>query len=49
MGKPGGASKTSIKDIFLVPQRPYHVSGRLIDQVTYPVAVSSSDTVVIQR
>lgn len=49
IGKPGGASKTSIKDIFLVPQKPYHVSGRLIDQLTYPVVVNSRDEAVIAR
>lgn len=31
------------KDVFLVPQKPYHVRGKLFDQVTYPIRLPHLD------
>lgn len=42
VSKPG-AHKSTVKDIFFVPQRPYNVAGNLADLITYPFAADLND------
>eukprot|EP00043_Microstomoeca_roanoka_P015266 m.152682 g.152682 ORF g.152682 m.152682 type:complete len:1240 (-) comp16218_c0_seq1:132-3851(-) len=46
--KPGGKHATTVKELFLVPQRPYCASGTLADQVTYPETADLSDPAVVE-
>ncbi|EGD77957.1 ATP-binding cassette [Salpingoeca rosetta] len=47
--KPGGHHNTTVKELFLVPQRPYCASGSLADQITYPETADTADPAVIAR
>jgi ABC-type uncharacterized transport system fused permease/ATPase subunit len=49
VGKPGGLASTSqLKNVFLVPQKPYNVFGSLGDLITYPQPANLRDPQLLE-